>query len=60
MTLSWLLKWQPEKKIVTVNIKIVPMVRIVIILEIALKMPLDLGCEVPNKWSIDLHSSVIQ
>ena len=30
------------------------MVRIVIILKIALKMALDLACEVPKTWSIAL------
>lgn len=46
--------WQLEKHIVAVDIEIIPMVRTVIILEIALKMALDLESKVPKTWSIAL------
>ena len=46
--------WQLEKNIVAVDIEITPMVRTVIILEIALKMALDLESKVPKTWSIAL------
>lgn len=46
--------WQLEKHIVAVDIEIIPMVRTVIILEITLKMALDLESKVPKTWSIAL------
>lgn len=46
--------WQLEKHIVAVDIEIIPMVRTVIVLEIALKMALDLESKVHKTWSIAL------